>query len=592
MPPGQNRHRLQPARTIEFAGMIADRYLQLKGELESGFARLITLHSEMHRPAEQLNTLRTLLRGISEPLLFVAVGEVKSGKSSLLNALFGDELAKVDVLPATDRVYIFRYGPEEKTAEVSPQLTERYLPVPFLRDFSVVDTPGTNTMVKEHQMVTEDFMPRADIVLFVFSVANPWTQSNWEFLDFLQKTWLKNVIFVLQQIDLREPTEIDVIHRHLQDTAMRRLGFVPPIFAVSARKALLARTSGVDKETLWKESAFAALEEQINFIVTESSTRMLKLRSTFQAGRVVLEELVSEVGVLLGRISSDEAALRRLDSLLETRRDQMRRQVGNLVRDIENAYDRTTAERAKLLRGKVSWWSGLKLIVARSSHEQNLHAGIETKLRELMQPQMEKAVSALETDLRSVWPQMQDLLENQLSGGLRKEARTSIPDFAGQRRELSEAIQTAFMDILAGKSLQERLTRSFAQTSLALRIVAALIAIAGTVAALTKNRTPTIAIGAAAAAAIGLLLIIFLVFNHRRKILRDYERELDPKQTEFRRALEGQFGKAIDSFCAEMAKRFQSLGEVCRAQRANYEPWSAQLNELQKKFAELKPSLG
>src|SRR5213075_3046538 len=94
---------------------------------------------------------------------------------------------------------------------------------------------------------------------------NPWTQSNWEFLDFLQKTWLKNVIFVLQQVDLREPTEIDVIHRHLQDTAMRRLGFVPPLFPVSARKALLARTSG-DEERLWVESGFAPLEEQISFI--------------------------------------------------------------------------------------------------------------------------------------------------------------------------------------------------------------------------------------------------------------------------------------------------------------------------------------
>jgi len=89
-----------------------------------------------------------------------------------------------------------------------------------------------------------------------------------------------------------------------------------------------------------------------------------------------------------------------------------------------------------------------------------------------------------------------------------------------------------------------------------------------------------------------LVLIIFLAFNHRRKILRDYERELDPKQTEFRQALEGQFGKAIDSFCAEMAKRFQSLSDVCRTQRARYEPWSAQVNELQKKFAELKPRLG
>src|SRR5713101_5330305 len=220
--------------------MIADNYLQLRSELETALSGLLKLESSLHNDSAMLDTIHGLLTDIREPLLFVVVGEVKAGKSSLLNALFGQEFAKVDVLPATDRVYIFRYGPQEKSVEVSPQLTERYLPIPFLRDFNVVDTPGTNTMVKEHQMVAEDFMPRADVVLFVFSVVDVWLKNKWEFLDFLQKTWLKNVIFVLQQIDLREPTEIDVIHRHLQDTAMRRLGFVPPIFAVSARKALLA----------------------------------------------------------------------------------------------------------------------------------------------------------------------------------------------------------------------------------------------------------------------------------------------------------------------------------------------------------------
>ena len=337
--------------------MIADRYLQLKSELESGLAALLEIGTEIRRSPEDLDTLQALLGDISDPLLFVVVGEVKSGKSSLLNALFGNEFAKVDVLPATDRVYIFRYGTEEKTIEVSPRLTERYLPIPFLRDFNVVDTPGTNTMVKEHQMTTEEFMPRADVVLFVFSVANPWTQSNWEFLNFLQKTWLKNVIFVLQQIDLREPTEIEVIHRHLQDTALRQLGFVPPIFAISARKALLARTSGLDKEKLWEESAFGPLEEQVNFIVTESSTRMLKLRSTFQAARVFLEELSREISSLIGKIATDESALGRLDGLLQDRRHQLRRQTGGLVRDIERGYDRTTSERAKLLRQTVKWWS-------------------------------------------------------------------------------------------------------------------------------------------------------------------------------------------------------------------------------------------
>src|SRR5438046_10521137 len=135
----------------------------------------------MQRPTEEMDTLQALLRDISEPLLFVVVGEVKSGKSSLLNALFGNEFAKVDILPATDRVYIFRYGSDDKTTEISSKLTERYLPIPFLRDFNVVDTPGTNTMVKEHQMVAEDFMTRDDMVMFVFSVVTHWTQSTWDF---------------------------------------------------------------------------------------------------------------------------------------------------------------------------------------------------------------------------------------------------------------------------------------------------------------------------------------------------------------------------------------------------------------------------
>ena len=571
--------------------MIADRYLQLKGELESGLAGLIKLGSEMQRPAEQLDTLQALLRDISGPLLFVVAGEVKSGKSSLLNALFGDEFAKVDVLPATDRVYIFRYASEEKSTEVSSKLTERYLPIPFLRDFNVVDTPGTNTMVKEHQMVAEDFMPRADIVLFVFSVANPWTQSNWEFLDFLQKTWLKNLIFVLQQIDLREPTEIDVIHRHLQDTAMRRLGFVPPIFAVSARKALLARTSGLDKEKLWEESAFAPLEEQIDFIVTQSSPRMLKLRSTFQTARVALDDLNQEIRGFLDKISADTAVLDRLDGILATRREQMLRQTTTLVREVERAYDETTKERAQLLQQSQSWWRSFSLIWRRTAGQQELHSKLEAQLRELMQPQMEKAIGTLEADLRGLWPQMQDLLENQLSADLQKEARQSVPDFAGQRREFSESIQTAFIDILAGKALQERLARSYSQTSISLRIIVAIIIIAGTVAVFTKMQS-AVAASALVIAGIGGITAIFLAFNHRRKVLRDYERQLSPKRTEFTQTLEKQFAKAIDSFCAEMAKKFRSLSEICQTRLRRYQPWSRRADDLEPKFAELKSRLG
>ena len=134
--------------------MIADSYLQLRTEIETALAALLKLSSEMRRDPASLDTLQGLLTDIREPLLFVVVGEVKAGKSSLLNALFGQEFARVDVLPATDKVYIFRYGDEESSVDVTPHLTERYQPIPFLRDFNVVDTPGTNTVVPQHQTIT------------------------------------------------------------------------------------------------------------------------------------------------------------------------------------------------------------------------------------------------------------------------------------------------------------------------------------------------------------------------------------------------------------------------------------------------------
>src|SRR5438309_1911616 len=106
--------------------MIADHFLQLRTDVEAALIGLLRLVAEIKQGTATADTLHGLLANIREPLLFVVVGEVKSGKSSLLNALFGREFAKADVLPATDKICIFRYGKEEKTVDVSSQLIARY----------------------------------------------------------------------------------------------------------------------------------------------------------------------------------------------------------------------------------------------------------------------------------------------------------------------------------------------------------------------------------------------------------------------------------------------------------------------------------
>ena len=572
--------------------MVAEQYLQLRTEVETALAGLLKLGTELRRAPDTLDILHGLLSDIREPLLFVVVGEVKSGKSSLLNALFGQEFAKVDVLPATDRVCIFRYGPEDRQVDVSPKLAERYLPISFLRDFNVVDTPGTNTIVSEHQTITENFVPRADLILFVFSVVNPWTQSAWEFLNFIQKKWLKNVVFVLQQADLREPAEIEVIHRHLQDNAIQKLGFAPPIFPVSARKALLARTTGVDKERLWSESQFAPLQDQIDRVVRESETRLLKLRSAAKTARVINDEIAREIQEAIAIIARDETRISRIDHFLQARQEQSAKHVAGLARGVENACRDCSAEGEKLLRDKLSFWRTWQIIWSRTRWQRDFQMQMEMKLRQTVEPQVEQAVQILETDLRGLWPQLNDMLQTLLEKDLRSHVPRTIPDFARQRRELLQSVHLALVERVSGKSVEEHLARLFDETSTRLRVPAGLAAAGGLITLIAAMSSAAVADVTGILAASAAIAGTFVALSQRKKILHAYETQMAAKCVELVKAIEQQLARAIDLFYAEVATAFNPLQAFCAAKRKQYEPSLQRTDEIRRTFEALSSRVG
>ena len=571
--------------------MIADHYLQLRGEVEVALGDLLKFAAELRRPGPELDGLHGMLTNIREPLLFVVVGEVKAGKSSLINALFGQEIAKADVLPATDRVCIFRYGREEKKIEPSPKLVEIHLPLEFLRDFNIVDTPGTNTMVAEHQTITENFVPRADLILFVFSVVSPWTQSAWEFLKFVQKKWLKNVVFVLQQADLRDAKEVEVIKRHLQETAIERLGINVPIFAVSARKALMARTNAIDKQRLWETSQLGALEAQINLMVSEESAGMLKFRSSTRTAQVILEDIRKQLADSIDIINRDEARLERINEFIDGRQEQSGRQISGLLRDVEKVCRDCVNDGYRSLEQKLSFWRTWKLIWGRSEWQREFQMELEMKLRQRVQPEVEHAVQLLEVDLRGVWPQLDNTLDTFLASDLRTQAPRGIHDFAQQRRELLQAVHLALIERVSGKSIEDRLAELFAETSSRLRLPVGVAAASGLVAIITAMSS------AAVADITGLLALVaaaggsFVVLRQRRKILQLYSEQMETKCSEVTRLIEQQLKHAVDLFYREITVAFQPLAAFCASRRVQFEPQTKRATELQERFDRLAARL-
>ncbi len=253
--------------------MFGERYFATRERLAQVMRGTAELAAQTKSDLGETLPIAELEKGLGAPFLLVVCGEVNAGKSTLINGLFGHDLCRAAVLPETDRVHWFQFGDPSRNVEAALLLEERFRPLGFLRDFHLIDTPGTNSTVQGHQEITTRFLSAADLILFVFPVTNPWGAATWNFISELPPESLAKVVLIIQQADRREAIDITVIMGHMADLAMKRIGRVPPIFAVSGKtsfEAKCAKPMAIDR---LKASGYPALEEHISKQVCESPER-------------------------------------------------------------------------------------------------------------------------------------------------------------------------------------------------------------------------------------------------------------------------------------------------------------------------------
>jgi len=307
-------------------GILSDREQELRARESELLERLATALERFGPDVapEDLQRFREVREQLAGLFLLVIAGEFNSGKSSFINALLGEAVLPEGVTPTTDRINLLRHG-----RAVTEQLREAYVlerthPAEVLRELNIVDTPGTNAIIRRHEELTRDFVPRCDLVLFITSADRPFTESERAFLEQIRE-WGKKVVFVVNKVDiLRTPAERDEVVTFVRENAATLLGEAPEIFPVSAREAQAAR-AGAGDEARWEASGFAAVEHYLLRTLDQEERVRLKLLSPLNVGLRLAQRYKDTAFERLKLLADDVEAIANIDRQLAAFHQEMLR---------------------------------------------------------------------------------------------------------------------------------------------------------------------------------------------------------------------------------------------------------------------------
>ena len=271
-----------------------------------------------------IDRLASLVHEMDELFLLVVVGEYNSGKSTFINALLGDEVFAMGDLPTTRAISILRYGKAGPPESIGDHLLLYHYPLEVLRDLDIVDTPGTNSIERMEEAITREFVPRADLLLFVTSLLQPLTASELDFLTHIRE-WGKKVVFVVNGIDRRnDDGQLDRVREYLAREVTTRLGgTTPTLYFISALQALRGKLNG-DSVAADANNEYAALERYVLETLRETERVRLKLLTPLGVLTYVLKGNVSTLEGRLTVVQADAGVLRSIRDQLEAYSKEMR----------------------------------------------------------------------------------------------------------------------------------------------------------------------------------------------------------------------------------------------------------------------------
>jgi small GTP-binding protein len=319
-----------------------DRSLQTIQQVEGLFVEAKVLFPNFNPDTAVLK------QQLANPFSIFICGEFNAGKSSLLNQLNNQEIATVGFLPTTQEIHA--YNPEGFGGLV------------------FIDSPGTNSIIEQHQELTENYLQQADIILFVTSVERPLSKSEQDFLTLVDQTWARKIIVVINKADLVTETEAQQIREYVGEGLKEILAEMPPVFTISAKTGV-----GMDE-----------LKSFLLAFLAEGEKVKLKLRGPQNSLLVYLEQLEQQNESIKTKLQSDKVVFDRTSRRIEERLEEYNLLFGIFRDNIEDLFTNLIEETHELTDSNTGFLTVMKRKI--------------TKEEDLLEERLAKTIKDIQLD--------------------------------------------------------------------------------------------------------------------------------------------------------------------------------------------------
>jgi small GTP-binding protein len=549
-------------------------------------------------PADDVSLVRRKLTDLEELFLLVIVGEFNSGKSAFINALLGeDELSEEGVTPTTDRITVLRYGEEPNQRERREGVLEKEHPNDFLREVAIVDTPGTNAIIRHHEELSRGFVPRSDLVLFVTSSDRPFTESERGYLELI-RDWGKKIVLVVNKVDLlRGEEDREKVRLFVEEGVRSMLSLKPPIFFVSAylaRKAKQAGSGSLESDALLRASGFEELERYITGLLDEEGRVRLKLESPLG----VVEELVRRyrlsVDERMSLLEDDFKMSENVESQLEVYKEDLKRDFEARMSEIENIILQMNERGDEWFEENIRL-ANVRELVQRNKVQERFQREVVANTEKLIDERVEELVDWMVDRNLKQWRAIVEYVNRRRQAKYDEHVIGEVGDnFEYNRSQLLQSVGKNATDVVQrydresesqqlALSLQGAVATTAAVEVGAIGFGAAVVAVATTAAADVTGITAALLI-----AGLGL----FILPSRRRKARSEFREKTEALRERLGEVVRRQFDTELNRSVERMREAIAPYTRFVRTEHARMTEARSSLAEITTETEALRDEIG